>query len=344
MNTAVRAAVRLGLDRGHVMLGVHKGFAGLVSGEIEELGWMSVRGWASTGGSELGTNRKVPAGKDLYAIARTLEESEIDGLLVIGGWSAYTAAHALLSQRDRYPAFNLPIVCLPAAINNNLPGSELAVGADTALNSIIDAVDKIKQSAVAARRCFVVEVMGRYCGYLALMGGLATGAERVYLNEEGVTLADLQADIGHLVTGFRRGKRLGLMIRSEMANPCYTTPFMVSLFEQESGSLFEVRQAILGHLQQGGSPSPFDRIQATRLVKRCIDTLVENAESGSNAVVAIGLAEGRVRFLDLEEMPKLVDAEHQRPREQWWMHLRPIARILAQPAPSEFSEFATRIH
>ncbi len=344
MNTAVRAAVRLGLDRGHVMLGVHKGFAGLVSGEIEELGWMSVRGWASTGGSELGTNRKVPIGKDLYAIARTLENEEIDGLLVIGGWSAYAAAHALLSQRDRYPAFNLPIVCLPAAINNNLPGSELAVGADTALNSIIDAVDKIKQSAVAARRCFVVEVMGRYCGYLALMGGLATGAERVYLNEEGVTLADLQADIGHLVTGFRRGKRLGLMIRNEMANPCYTTPFMVSLFEQESGSLFEVRQAILGHLQQGGSPSPFDRIQATRLAKRCIDTLVENAGSGSNAVVAVGLAEGRVRFLDLEEMPKLVDAEHQRPREQWWMQLRPIARILAQPAPSEFSEFAARIH
>ena len=333
MNTAVRAAVRLGLDRGHVMLGVHKGFAGLVSGEVEELGWMSVRGWAPTGGSELGTNRKVPEGKDLYAIARTLERSEIDGLLVIGGWSAYAAAHALLGQRDRYPAFNLPIVCLPAAINNNLPGSELAVGADTALNSIVDAVDKIKQSAVASRRCFVVEVMGRYCGYLALMGGLATGAERVYLNEEGVRLADLQADVEYLVAGFKQGKRLGLMIRNEMANPCYTTPFMVSLFEQEGGDLFEVRQAILGHLQQGGSPSPFDRIQATRLATRAIDALAKNAEQGSNAVVAIGLAEGQVRVLDLEDLPKMVDVSRQRPRDQWWMQLRPIARILAQPGP-----------
>ncbi|MFN8567646.1 MAG: 6-phosphofructokinase [Kouleothrix sp.] len=103
---------------------------------------------------------------------------------------------------------------MPATINNNLPGSELSIGADTALNNIVEVVDKIKQSAVAARRCFVVEVMGRNCGYLALMSGMAAGAERVYLNEEGVTLHDLEADPEHLADGFRSGKRLGLSIRN----------------------------------------------------------------------------------------------------------------------------------
>jgi 6-phosphofructokinase 1 len=186
MNTAVRAAVRLGLDRGHEMLGVRNGFQGLVDGEIESLHWMSVNGWASMGGSELGTNRKVLKGSDLYAIARTIEEFNIQGILVIGGWTGYLSSYHLLRERENFPAFNIPFVCLPATINNNLPGSELSIGADTALNSIVSAVDKIKQSAVATRRAFVVEVMGRYSGYLALMSGLGTGAERVYLHEEGV--------------------------------------------------------------------------------------------------------------------------------------------------------------
>ncbi len=203
---------------------------------------------------------------------------------MVGGWSGYAGAHALLDQREHCPGFRIPIVCLPASINNNLPGSELSIGADTALNSIVEALDKIKQSAVASRRCFVVEVMGRYCGYLALLAGLASGAERVYLNEEGVTLADLKADVDELVEGFCKGKRLGLMIRNEQANACYTTQFMVSLFEEEGGAHFDVRQAILGHLQQGGDPSPFDRIHATRLAKLCIDRLAAEATSGEAGV------------------------------------------------------------
>jgi len=181
MNTASRAAIRLGIDKGHIMLGIRNGFQGLVDGEIQEMEWMSVNGWASMGGSELGTNRKIPKGSDLYAIARTIEKYDIQGLLIIGGWTGYEAAYKLLNERGNYPAFNIPMVCLPATINNNLPGTELCIGADTALNNIVEAVDKIKQSAVASRRCFVVEVMGHYCGYLALMGGLATGAEKVYM-------------------------------------------------------------------------------------------------------------------------------------------------------------------
>ncbi len=130
---------------------------------------------------------------------------------------------------------------------------------------------------MASRRCFVVEVMGRECGYLALMSGLATGAERVYLHEEGVTLHDLQRDLEQLRLGFKHGKRLGLMIRNETRQPVYTTGFMCALFEEEGDDLFEVRQTILGHIQQGGDPSPFDRIQATRLAARCIDFLIEQA-------------------------------------------------------------------
>jgi 6-phosphofructokinase 1 len=336
MNTAVRAAVRYGLDRGHLVLAVQNSFQGLAAGEIEEFNWMSVNGWASRGGAELGTNRKVPDGSDFYAIARQIEQHGIEGLLMIGGWSGYMSAYSLLMERKHFPAFNIPIICLPASINNNLPGSELSVGADTALNSIVSAVDKIKQSAVATRRCFVVEVMGRDDGYLALMGGLATGAERVYLNEEGVTLADLQRDLEKLVIGFKKGKRLGLMIRNEHAHPIYTTDFMRSLFEVEGGDLFDVRQAILGHLQQGGDPSPFDRIQATRLATTCMGYLIDQASNKSNTSAFIGLQGKEIKFHPLEDFLRMADEEHQRPKEQWWMELRDILKVLAQPGPEGF--------
>ncbi|MFC2030115.1 6-phosphofructokinase [Chloroflexota bacterium] len=333
MNTAVRVAVRLGLDRGHTMLAVQNGFPGLVDGDFREMDWMSVSDWVARGGAELGTNRKVPEGADYYQIARQLEAHQIDGLLMIGGWSGYQGAYEMQRRREDYPSFNLPIVCLPASINNDLPGSQLSIGADTALNSIIANVDKIKQSAVASSRCFVVEVMGRDCGYLALIAGLATGAERVYLPEEGVTLADLQADVADLVEGFEQGKRLGLMIRSENADPLYSTHFMRSLFEKEGGDLFDVRQAILGHVQQGGNPSPFDRIQATRLASECISFLTAQAGGPTPAAASIGLQEGRVVFTSLEDLPRLTEKGFQRPKEQWWLGIRPVARLMAQPGP-----------
>ncbi len=333
MNTAVRAAVRLGVDQGHIMLAVRNGFAGLVDGQIEEFGWMSVNGWGPIGGSELGTSRKIPAGRELYAIARTIENHQIDGLLVIGGWSGYEAAHRLYTERANFPAFGIPMICLPASINNNLPGSDLSIGADTALNNIVEVVDKIKQSAVAARRCFVVEVMGRYCGYLALMSGIATGAERVYLHEEGVTLGDLQDDLQRMNSDFRRGKRLSLLIRNEHANQLYTTGFMCALFEEEGQGLFDVRQAILGHIQQGGNPTPFDRIQATRLAARCVSFLTEEADRGSSAGAFIGLDGGQVRVFSLEDFPRMIHAPLHRPRRQWWLDLRPIARELSQSGP-----------
>jgi len=195
-------------------------------------------------------------------------------------------------------------------------------------------VDKIKQSAIAQKRCFVVEVMGRHCGYLALMSGLATGAERVYLHEEGVTLRDLQHDLDQMVAGFKQGKRLGLVIRNENANPIYTAGFMAALFEEEGGNFFDVRQTILGHVQQGGDPSPFDRIQATRLAARCINFLIENAQAAAPTSAFIGLEAGGIQIHNIEEMPGMMDEANQRPKHQWWMDLRPIARILSQPAPN----------
>jgi len=335
MNTAGRTAIRLGLDQGHIMLGVNNGFDGLTKNQISELNWMSVTGWASQGGSVLGTSRMIPKGSDMYAIARTLEDNKIDALLVIGGWSGYEAVYAMTNESGNFPAFNIPIVCLPASISNNLPGSEFSIGADTALNNIVDAVDKIKQSAVAARRCFVVEVMGHSCGYLALMSGMATGAERVYINEEGVTLKDLQTDINNLNRGFDAGKRLGLFIRAENANTIYTTNFICSLFEEEGRAVFDVRPAVLGHLQQGGDPSPFDRIQASRLSRLCLEYLIAQCGKGNTNNAFIGLQNGKITFHDMRDFERMVDTRVQRPREQWWLQLKSIASLMAQLAPNE---------
>ncbi len=338
MNTAARAAARLGIDQGQIMLGVCNGFEGLANNEVDELNWMSMSGWASMGGSELGTSRLMPKGSELYAIARAIEVNKIDALLVIGGWSAYEAAFKMFNERANFPAFDLPTVCLPASINNNLPGSELSIGADTALNSIVDAVDKIKQSAVATRRCFVVEVMGHWCGYLALMSGLATGAERVYLHEEGVTLKDLQRDVELLARGFESGKRLGLMIRNEYANNVYSTGFMCSLFEEEGRNLFDVRPAILGHQQQGGDPSPYDRIQATRLARLCLDFLIEECQKNSDRSAFIGMHGGKIEFHEMRDFLRMVDYDQQRPREQWWLALNEIAQLLANLGPTGSNE------
>jgi 6-phosphofructokinase 1 len=274
----------------------------------------------------------------MYAIARVIEDNHIDALLVIGGWTGYQAVYSMTNERDNFPAFNIPMVCLPASISNNLPGSEFSIGADTALNNIVDAVDKIKQSAVAARRCFVVEVMGHSCGYLALMSGMATGAERVYINEEGVTLKDLSTDIDNLNRGFDAGKRLGLFIRAENANAIYTTEFICSLFEEEGRSVFDVRPAVLGHLQQGGDPSPFDRIQASRLARLCLEYLITECEKGATSdadatpvpasgSAFIGLQNGKISFHDMRDFERMVDTSAQRPREIGaWGRVRTAAR------------------
>jgi 6-phosphofructokinase 1 len=328
MNTAVRAAVRLGLDRGYTVLAIKNGLRGLRDGDIQEMGWMDVSGWASNGGAEIGTNRYVPTGPAIAQIAEQVAAHRINGLLMAGGWAGYRAAHELHQHRQQYAALDIPIVCMPMTVNNDVPGTELSIGSDTALNSVVSDVDKIRQSAVATRRVFVVEVMGHDCGYLALLSGLASGAERIYLPEEGITLDGLTADVHALADGFRAGKRLGLIVRSEGADRVYTTGFITALFQKEGGELFDARQAILGHVQEGGDPSPFDRIQATTLTARCIEFLSEQLESRGRASAMIGFQSGALRFTDLARYPTLIEENVQRPVEQRWMDRRNLAVVM----------------
>lgn len=328
MNTAVRAAVRLALDDGHEVIGVQRGFEGLRDDRMDTLDWMSVSGWVSEGGAELGTSRWKPREADLGRIAATIDRRGIDGILVVGGFDAYTATYSLHAARQRHPELRLPKVCLPATINNDLPGTEISLGADTALNAIVHDVDRIKQSAVASRRVFVVEVMGHDCGYLALAGGMATGAEQVYIPEEGISIADLKRDVESLNTAFKSGKRLGLVVRSELAGNEYSTDFLRRLFEKEGGDLYDVRQSILGHVQRGGDPSPFDRIQAARLASACVDHLGQQMGTKAPESAFVGLVRGEVTFTALDRFPDLVEPEDQRPTEQWWLRLRPLARVM----------------
>jgi 6-phosphofructokinase 1 len=123
------------------------------------------------------------------------------------------------------------------------------------------------------------------------------------------------------------------MIRNEQANPVYTTEFMCSLFEEEGRDVFDVRPAILGHLQQGGDPSPFDRIQATRLSRMCLEYLIEQCEKGEYNSAFIGMQNGQIHFHDMRDFDRLIDAEHQRPKDQWWLELKGIASLLAKSGP-----------
>ena len=330
MNAAVRVVVRVAMARGHRVVGLVDGFRGLVDDEAIDLGWMSVSGWSSRPGAELGTSRRIPDADDLERVAATLERHRLDGLVVIGGWTAYEGANRLLGTAAREAGIDVPIMCLPATINNDVPGTDLSIGTDTALNNIILDVDKIKESAVASQRCFVVEVMGRDSGYLALMSGLATGAERVYLPEDGITLDRLQADLAALRAGFELGKRRGLVVRSEHADPLYTTDFISALFEHESGGEFDVRGAILGHVQQGGAPSPFDRIQASRLAAAATNRILDAIDHADRSSHMFGHVAGEIVTTPLEDFASLVEPDVHRPRaDPWWMDLRPLAEQMA---------------
>ena len=145
-----------------------------------------------------------------------------------------------------------------------------------------------------------------------------------------------------LKRGFNMGKRLGLVIRNEDANPIYSTSFICSLFEEEGKDVFDVRPAILGHLQQGGDPSPFDRIQATRLARLCLEHLIEQCSQGDTTGCFIGLQNGKFVFHDMRDFDRMADLKYQRPRDQWWLQLKPIANLMAKLAPgSSFRDFVT---
>ena len=329
MNQIDRVAVRTGLDRGYEMVAIKGGIPGLIAGNFHEVGWNDVEGMATTGGADFGTRRYVPTESDLYLMARQLEEHKIDGLLISGGYHAYATVNMLEAERHRYPAFNIPISLLPASIDNNLPCWSMAVGSDTALNTVVDAIDMVRMSASASRRAFVVETMGRFCGFLPLVGGIAGGAEKVYLPETGVTLPQLAEDIQALVDAFDTGRTFYLTVMGEEASDHYTSEVIAKMFEAEGKGRYSVRQAVIGHTQQGGTPSPFDRVNATRLGYHGIAYLDKQIEAGKTEYAA---AESGVEGLlsPIRYVMDQMDWENQRPREQWWLSLSRVADELSR--------------
>lgn len=331
MNPAARAAVKLGIDRGFTMLGVEGGFIGLLEGNVRELGWADVEGWAEDGGAALGTRRTIPTEEQYYTLARQLEKNEIDALLMIGGFKGYQLVHEMRAQRDHYPAFKIPIVCVPASIDNNLPGSELAIGADTALNNNTQVIDRIRQSASASQRCFVAETMGRKCGFLALMSAIATGAEQVYLYEDGITLAQLAEDTEQMVKAFEGGRHLYLVVKNEDASENYTADLMRRIFEEEGGDLFDVRTAIIGHMQQGGNPSPFDRTLAVRMIAKAIDHLDELLSTGQVRYTLMGQHDGAIQEFPVSHMDELMNMEERLQFDPWWLSFKDVLYVVSHP-------------
>ncbi|XP_023346270.1 ATP-dependent 6-phosphofructokinase isoform X2 [Eurytemora carolleeae] len=347
MNAAVRSFTRNCIFSGNNPLGIHNGIDGLIKGEIKPIGWSDVTGWIAEGGALLGTKRTLPE-KDFAKCAENLEKHKIQGLVVIGGFEAFSAVLQFSQQRDKYKQFRIPMVVLPATISNNVPGTDFSIGADTALNEITEICDRIRQSAQGTkRRVFIVETMGGYCGYLATMAGLAGGADAAYIFEEKFGIKDLMRDMDIMAYKMDEGNIYrGLILRNEMASENYSTDFFYRLYSEEGKNKFTVRQNILGHMQQGGWPSPFDRNVATKMAAKTVNWLIEQLthvaarDDGSGTVHAddpstatlLGMRTRSYRFQPVEDVAKETDFTYRVSSDgnQWWMKLRSIMDILAQ--------------
>uniref|UniRef100_A0A2I3RCE4 ATP-dependent 6-phosphofructokinase n=1 Tax=Pan troglodytes TaxID=9598 RepID=A0A2I3RCE4_PANTR len=340
MNAAVRSTVRIGLIQGNRVLVVHDGFEGLAKGQIEEAGWSYVGGWTGQGGSKLGTKRTLPK-KSFEQISANITKFNIQGLVIIGGFEAYTGGLELMEGRKQFDELCIPFVVIPATVSNNVPGSDFSVGADTALNTICTTCDRIKQSAAGTkRRVFIIETMGGYCGYLATMAGLAAGADAAYIFEEPFTIRDLQANVEHLVQKMKTTVKRGLVLRNEKCNENYTTDFIFNLYSEEGKGIFDSRKNVLGHMQQGGSPTPFDRNFATKMGAKAMNwmsgKIKESYRNGRifantpDSGCVLGMRKRALVFQPVAELKDQTDFEHRIPKEQWWLKLRPILKILAK--------------
>ncbi|KAI3357398.1 hypothetical protein L3Q82_015831, partial [Scortum barcoo] len=340
MNAAVRSAVRMGIIQGHNMLAVHDGFDGLAHGQIEPICWTSVSGWTGNGGSMLGTKRTLP-GKVLEEISQNIAKYNIHALVIIGGFEAYVGGLELVQAREKYEEMCIPMVVIPATVSNNVPGSDFSIGADTALNTITSTCDRIKQSAAGTkRRVFIVETMGGYCGYLATMAGLAAGADAAYIFEEKFSIRDLEANVEHLVEKMKTTVKRGLILRNENSNANYTTDFVFNLYSEEGKGIFDCRKNVLGHMQQGGTPTPFDRNFGTKMGAKSVlwltDKLKECYRHGRifantpDSACVLGMRKRALTFQPLADLKADTDFEHRIPRTQWWLKIRPIMKILAK--------------
>ncbi|XP_070708866.1 ATP-dependent 6-phosphofructokinase, platelet type isoform X3 [Pempheris klunzingeri] len=340
MNAAVRSAVRVGISEGHKMFAVSDGFEGFYKGQIKEIKWADVGGWTGQGGSLLGTKRTLPA-KHVEKIAEQMRKHNINALLIVGGFEAFESLLQLYETRATYEEFCIPMCMLPATISNNVPGTDLSIGADTALNAIVETCDRIKQSASGTkRRVFIIETMGGYCGYLASVGGLAAGADAAYIYEESFDIRDLQANVEHLTEKMKTSIQRGLVLRNENCNENYTTDFIYQLYSEEGKGVFDSRKNVLGHMQQGGAPSPFDRNFGTKISAKAMQwvtkKLVETFRQGrvfantEDSCCLLGMRRRALVFQPVVQLKEDTDFVHRIPKEQWWLKLRPLMKILAK--------------
>jgi 6-phosphofructokinase 1 len=297
MNAAIRSVVRTGLDSGIEVFGVERGFAGLLEGAFPPLGSREVSGVLQLGGTFLGTARCPEFATDpgRRRAVEILSRKGIEALVVIGGNGSQQGSFAL-SQ------LGFAVVGVASTIDNDLCGSDVTIGVDTALNIALEAIDRLKVTASSHQRGLVVETMGRKCGYLALMAGITGGAEAVVIPESPIALeriAEIFRDAYH------RGKKHALAVVAEGAD--FNAQALVDYFRTAQHMEFEIRATILGHVQRGGTPTASDRLLATRLGAGAVAALLRG-EFGclvgldGNAVRTTPLGEvaGKVKPLDLE--------------------------------------------
>ncbi|RSL69174.1 ATP-dependent 6-phosphofructokinase [Fusarium duplospermum] len=349
MNAAVRAAVAYCISRGHEPMAIHNGFAGFSRhhgdkpfGSIRPFDWLEVDGWASKGGSEIGTNRELPNESGMELIANLIEDYHFDALFIVGGFEAFHSISQMRKARDQYPSLCIPMCLLPATISNNVPGTEYSLGSDTCLNELVNYCDKIKQSASATRRrVFVIETQGGRSGYIATLSGLDVGASAVYIPEEGVSLEMLNSDVNHLKEVFKKDKgqsRAGrLILVNEKASKVYNAKLIADIIREEAHDRFESRESIPGHVQQGGVPSPMDRCRAVRLAIKCIQHLEGFGRNAHNHVkkdprstTVIGIQGSEVVFTEMKELEETgTDWPNRRPKVAHWIGLSEVVNMLA---------------
>ena len=349
MNAATRAAVAYCLTRGHTPLAIHNGFAGFARhhgdkplGAIRPFDWLEVDGWASKGGSEIGTNRELPSESGMEHIASLFKLYKIDGLFIVGGFEGFHALSQLRKAREQYSSLCIPMTMLPATVSNNVPGTEYSIGSDTCLNELVRYCDTIKQSASASRRrVFTIETQGGRSGYIATLAGLSVGAVAVYTPEEGISIDMLAADIKHLKEAFAAdsGKsRSGrLILINEKASPFWNAELVAGLIRVEAKNRFESRHSIPGHVQQGGTPSPMDRTRAVRLAIKCIEHLETYEDRSDTAILddllsssVIGIKGAQVVFSPMKEVEENeTDWPNRRPKEEFWLEFKEIVDVLS---------------
>lgn len=283
MNAAIRAVVRAGLSHNLEVYAVYEGYAGLVEGNIRKMDRSSVTNIINRGGTILGTARLPEFKEDEVALkgAENLKKLGIDALVAIGGDGTYQGALKLHN-------FGINCVALPGTIDNDIASSEFTIGFDTAVNTAVDAIDKLRDTCNSHHRCSVIEVMGRYCGDIAFAAGMASGADFIITAETGYDEEQLIHFIKEAKDEGRR--RLLIVITEKVTN----TAALAQRIKTETG--FDSRATILGHIQRGGNPSPFDRVLATRLGDAAVTALIDG-KSGvcmgifNNEVVATPITE-----------------------------------------------------